>query len=725
MTNDRYFNRELSWLEFNQRVLDQARQNRHPLLERVKFLAITASNLDEFFMVRVGGLKLLDQSESDRLDIAGLTAAEQLELIRKRVTKMYQSVSRCLDQLTEELEPHGIFRVTPENLLDSERKTLLDRFQSETVSAISPIAFDNRVQLSMLDGSRLAVCVRLKNDSQHLLGERIDDEVPSDEAQRRPAKKSVKNKFRYVLIALGQSQERFWSVASDRGYRYILIEDVVKMFLSEFFDPETIVEATALRITRNGDLALEEDQRADLMLDMTRLLEARKQSDSVRMELERSTSRMMRKFLESTIGVDSNDVYLIDGPLALRDYFSLSSIRGFPQLVDEPWTPQTVPSISRQNIFKAIAASDRMLHHPYQSYEAVVDFVRTAANDPDVIAIKQTLYRAGKNSEIVQALATAAKQGKNVTAIVELKARFDEARNIFWARQLEQAGVDVIYGVRGLKTHAKMCLAVRKERTGIKRYVHFGTGNYNETTARLYGDISLFTCDEQLGRDAVHFFNAITGLSVPQPLVKLSAAPINLRERLLELIRIETEAAENGIPAEIIAKVNSLADKGIIDSLYDASQAGVKIRLNVRGICCLVPGQKKLSENIQVVSIVDRMLEHARIFAFRQGGEQKVLISSADWMGRNLNRRVELMVPIEDLECKSRLLRILETYFEDNVAATNLRPDGSYVAVSKKKRQGVVQSQKNFYQDAVEIFKATSNPAATVFETHKRSDSVN
>jgi polyphosphate kinase len=370
------------------------------------------------------------------------------------------------------------------------------------------------------------------------------------------------------------------------------------------------------------------------------------------------------------------------------------------------------------DIFATIAAKDRLVHHPYQSYDCVVNFIRTAAEDDRVIAIKQTLYRTARDSEIAKALEYAAAKGKDVTCIVELKARFDEARNIEWARRLEASGIDVIYGVKGLKTHAKMCLVVRRETTGVQRYMHFGTGNYNEATARIYGDVSLFTCDEQLGIDAVHLFNAITGLSVPQTMGKIAAAPINLRETFLELIQLEIENAKQGGKAEIRVKVNSLVDREIIDALYSASEAGVKIMLNVRGMCCLLPGKKGFSENIQVVSVIDRFLEHSRIFYFFQGGDEKMFISSADWMGRNLDRRVELLVPIEERDCKNRLLKILNCYFHDSESAKELKSDGSYADVSVKKKKRI-RSQQWLYEEAGEIFRAINHPKTTVFQPHR------
>ena len=712
-----YFNRELSWLSFNQRVLDQASDSRHPLLERVKFLAITAANLDEFFRVRVGGLKLVADDET-QTDIAGLTPTEQLRMIRLRVREMIAEQSNSLVKLEKELAPNEICRVLADDVTDAERDLLLKRFQAETMSAVTPTAIENSSDLSLLRVARLTVCVRLKNDPSTTLHP-VEDHNSSEPTTKTLADLAEEPADRYVLLPLEHSLARFWSLPSDRGYRYILLEDVVQMFLAEYFDSDSIIESSTLRITRNGDVQLVEDDRADLLLGMQDMLDARTSSDCVRMELDAATSPQMRAILESTIKVQPDDVYLINGPMSLSDYFSLASVPGFPALKDKPWKPQPAPNQNLgQRIFESIAEGDQLLYHPYQSYAPVIDFINAAAEDPQVIAIKQTLYRAAKDSAVANALKKAAQNGKNVTAIVELKARFDEARNIYWARELEAAGVDVIYGIRGLKTHAKMCLVVRKEVNGIRRYVHFGTGNYNESTARIYSDASLFTCDHQLGIDAVHFFNAITGLSVPQTMNKLAAAPINLRQSLLELIHVETETAKNGGAGQITAKLNSLTDQQIIDALYDASAAGVKVRLNIRGICCLVPGKKGLSDNIKVISVVDRVLEHARLFRFKHDGDELLFMSSADWMSRNLNRRIELMVPVTAPDCKNRLNQILDSYFSDNVAATELQTDGAYEPI-KKKKKSAFRAQQHLQNEAEEIF-AASNSTGSVFETHRK-----
>ena len=708
-----YFNRELSWLSFNQRVLDQASRSSNPLLERLKFIAITASNLDEFFMVRVGGLAMVADSATV-LDINGWTPTQQLEKIRARVRQMYADQSECLlNELEPLLAEEGIERVEPGNLSKSDLKFLRNRFHEEMMSSLAPIAIENMETFPALSGARICMCVRLKNDFSSRLGIPAEREATLDQVANR-------ENDRYVLIPMGKSFARFQALPSKTGYRYMLTEDVVGMFLSDFFGEQEIIEWNTLRVTRNGDVDLEEDGRADLLIGMQAMLEARRKSECVRLEISDSTSLKMQTFLQNSIDVQEEDVYSIQGPLGLSDYFSLAGLRGFPRLKDANWPAQPSPEFSSaEGIFQTIARGDRLLYHPYQSYEPIVQFIQAAATDPDVIAVKQTLYRTSESSEIVKALCLAAENGKHVTVIVELKARFDEARNINWAKELADAGVDVIYGVRGLKTHAKMCLVVRREPTGIKRYIHFGTGNYNESTAKLYSDASLFTCDEKLGRDSVHFFNAITGLSVPQTLEKLIAAPINLRESLLEMIRIETESATRGNAAAITAKVNSLVDKQIIDELYLASQAGVKIRLNIRGICCLVPGKKGLSENIRVISVVDRLLEHARIFHFHHGGDERIFISSADWMGRNLDRRIELMVPVLDKNCKTRLTKILRTYFDDNVAASELQPSGDYVPVTKKRKKKDFRSQLNLHEEARQIHSAQTNPKHTVFEPHR------
>jgi len=705
----KYINRELSWLDFNQRVLNQALNSSVPLLERVKFLAISASNLDEFFMVRVGGLKLVQQSQQNLTDPSGRSVSQQLREIRQRVLEMNRQQSDCLlNHLEPELASQGIIRLTAEQLTEPERERLLKRFRDETQSVISPVAIETEEDFPVLSGARLCLCVRLKHAPDRFL--------PTTQATRFSGDGEDGGQDIFELIPLGKKLDRFWPVRGERGsadrdFRYMLLEDVIGMFLSELFIGHEILEWAALRVTRNGDLALNEDGRADLMDGMRELLSARRTADCVRLTISSNASQQMREFSQKFVGVAEEEIFPIDGPLALTDYFELANIAGFKELKDEPWPAHLSPDFpAEENIFDVIAQRDRLLHHPYQSYEPVVNFVRTAAADPQVIAIKQTLYRTSSDSEIVAALIEAAKSGKHVTAIVELKARFDEARNIQWASLLQEAGVDVVYGVRGLKTHAKCCIVVRKEAQGIRRYVHFGTGNYNEGTARIYSDISLFSCQEQIGNDAVRLFNAITGRSVPQTLNKLAAAPINLRETLLNLIEIERLNASQEGAAKIVIKLNSLVDPEIIAALYRASQAGVHIRLNVRGICCLIPQKKGLSENIEVVSVIDRFLEHSRIFYFHQAGDDRIFISSADWMVRNLDKRIELLIPVEDPRCKARLMKILNYYFEDNCNAMSLQADGNYHPVKRKKKKGQFRSQQKLYEEAGDYLSSQQQP---------------
>lgn len=698
-----YINRELSWLEFNQRVLEQARQDTTPLLERIKFLAITASNLDEFFMVRVGGLKSEQRLQPNKTDFAGMTAAQQLKAIRARVQKMNADQSTCL--LTE-LEPllsgEGIKRVSADELADNQRKYLKEYFTNEVEAAIAPIAVTGSEDFPFLRGARLCLCVRLKSSAETLLSGDSEDSTE-----------------RFALIPMSNAIPRIIKLPAKNGFEYMLVEDLVGLFLDQIFVGQEIIDYSPFRVTRSADVSLDEDGDRDFLAEMEDMLENRKKADCVRLELQTNACREIREFLLDANDAASEELYEIDGPFDLSAYFAIANLPAFQHLKDEPWPAHPSPDFAlEEDMFDVISAGDRLLSHPYQLYDPVVRFLQTAADDPNVIAIKQTLYRTARDSQIVNALVDAAENGKHVTAIVELKARFDEARNIHWARQLERAGVDVIYGVHGLKTHAKMCVVVRREAGGVKRYMHFGTGNYNESTASLYSDVSFFTCDPQLGVDVIHAFNAVTGLSVPQTLEKLSLSPVNLREQLMELIQFETDNALKDLPAAITLKCNSLVDRETINALYTASQAGVKVRLNIRGICCLRPGVEGLSDNIQVVSIVDRYLEHARIYHFHQGGDQAIMIASADLMPRNLDRRVELMVPLDNGECKTRLIKILDTYFADNTVAWELNSDGEFV----RRRPGgdsPLRSQEALYSESNEFFTAHTNPRTTVFQAHR------
>jgi polyphosphate kinase len=692
-----YINRELSWLEFNQRVLDEARNPAVPLLERLKFLAITSSNLDEFFMVRVGGLQILSQREHGKTDPAGLSPDEQLEAIGWRTRQMMNDQYTCfIDELLPGLAAAGIKRNSPDKLTQRQSQSVQQIFENEIYPILTPMAVTSAEDFPLLVNQSLNVCVRLEGT-----------------AENRAAP-------RFAVIPLRRSMYRFITLHSEGGYTFILLEDALRMFADRFFLGEQVAEVVPFRITRNADLSVREDLAPDLLLEMEELLDARKQSACVRLEVADDAGEMTRAFLQKSLNVKDEDIFAAPGPLDLAAFVQLAEIPGQDHLKYEPWPPQPSPQIDlTASMFDVVSRRDILLYQPFDSFEPVMRLIEQAADDPEVLAIKQILYRTSRNSPIVAALKRAAEKGKFVTAIVELKARFDEARNIEWARNLEQSSVQVIYGVKGLKSHAKVCIIVRREPHGIQRYVHFGTGNYNEITARLYTDVSYMTSNEELGADATSFFNAITGYSQPQRYRKIDAAPISLRDKLLEMIAVETERKRGGQRARIMAKMNSLVDTRIIDALYEASQAGVKIKLNVRGICCLRPGVRGMSENISVISIVDRFLEHSRILYFYHGGDERVFISSADWMPRNLDRRVELLVPIEDPACRDRLIEVLRACFRDTAKARRLLPDGTYKRVKPNVGEEPYRSQEALYRAAVAAVKQAEQAQPTLFETHR------
>ena len=691
-----YINRELSWLEFNQRVLEEAEDESVPLLERLKFLAITDSNLQEFFMVRVGGLRMLARGNVTTRDPSGLTPTQQLALINQRTQRMVQEL---YDTYRLHLEPGladaGFHRTCAQDLTESQRDYLSQLFNQEIGTVITPMAVSARPRFPLLRNLGLHLAVRL-----------------------RPRARTRKQRF--AVIPMGVSLDRFITLPSGtRGYRFVLLEDVARLFVGRLFPGEVVAECVAFRITRNADLSVEEDA-ADLLLQMQEVLAARKRGDCVRLEIQEPVTDTLLKFLKSALSLDDSAIYRVPGPVGLSAFMRLASMEGFDRLRYDRWPPQPHPNVDpARSIFAVLAQHDVLLSHPYDSFEPVLRLLQEAADDPDVLAIKQILYRTSSDSPVIAALARAARNGKYVTVIVELKARFDEAQNIEWARKLEQDGVQVIYGVKGLKTHAKACIVVRRETGGIVRYLHFGTGNYNENTARLYTDISLMTCDEALGSDASGFFNTITGYSAPQQFLKLEAAPLGLRKKVVELIDAEAERSAQDQPALIMAKMNSLVDAAIIEALYRASRRGVRILLNVRGICCLRPGMKGLSETITVVSIVDRFLEHSRVFYFRHGGEGKMYISSADWMPRNLDRRAELLVPIDDVAHRTTLISLLETTFADTVKGRRLLANGSYERLRSADGEQPVRSQQAFYQQAREAVAQAQQASRTVFTPHR------
>jgi polyphosphate kinase len=707
---DRFVNRELSWLEFNRRVLDQAADTSLPLLERAKFLAITSSNLDEFVMVRVGSLRMQYERNAMVLDPTGMTPGEQLQAIsqgsKEIVTRQYSVLRDSLEPLLAEVDIH---RVDLNDCNDRCHEAADHRFHNDVFSVISPQAVFEERPFPLLQGLAVHLCVRLKADSDSTAGESNSDEAAAD--------------WEFAVVPLGRTMARLVPMPSEQGHAYVLLEELVAHFIGEYFPGREVVECVAFRITRNADVELREDSAADLMVGMEEVLESRRQSRAVRLEYSAGASDPMVAFLSERMELTSQGLSPIDGPLDLTYLFMLYGVEGFDSLRDRPWPTQSTPAIDpTESMFTTVAAGDLLMVHPYERFDPVVRLIEEAAVDPDVLAIKQVLYRTSRNSPIVAALMRAAEHGKYVSVIVELKARFDEARNIEWARDMEKAGVQVIYGIRGLKTHAKLCIIVRREPRGIVRYLHFGTGNYNEVTANLYSDVSLLTCNEELGSDATTFFNCVTGASQPQQLQHLAAAPITLRNRIVDLIEAETRRSLDGQKAEIMAKVNALVDTKVIDALYRASQAGVEIQLNVRGICCLRPGVKGLSESIRVVSIVDRYLEHARIVYFRHGGNNELFISSADWMPRNLDRRVELLIPVDDKACRKKLLDTLRACFKDNTNCWEMQSSGEYVR--NKHPDDPIRAQALLYDRACAAMRDIEQSRRTRFETHepRRSD---
>jgi len=650
-----FINRELSWLSFNRRVLEEARNPLIPLLERVKFLAITANNLDEFFMVRVGSLEFLIAEGRGAPDLSGRNPQEQLVDVRVKTHEFMAEQEECYSsELAPKLREEGIVLLRNGTFSVAQRAHIETFFDSEIFPVLSPMRVAENQDLPLLRSLSLHVLVKLSATADH----------PEP---------------RYAVLPLEPGPSRLIEISENESTATVLLEDVVRLLIHRFFPDDDVEACVPFRITRNADMSVEHEA-SDLLKEMMDVLLERRTSGCVRLEVSDDISPEMLSFLTNALSVSDNAVYKTKGPIDLKFLFRLAGIGGHDSLKNEDWPQFPCADLQEgESMFSAISRKDIVLHHPYEAYDPVVSFVQEAAQDPAVLAIKQTLYRVSKHSRIMEALIRAAEQGKNVTALVELKARFDEAANIEWARKLELAGVQVLYGVRGLKTHAKLCLIVRREPEGIRRYLHLGTGNYNESTASIYGDISLFTCDRDMGSDASHLFNAITGYSHPRSYLKLEAAPIGLRQKLLDLIAVETESARNGAEAWIMAKMNSLSDRELVEALYTASQAGVRIALNIRGICVLRPGVPGMSENIRVISIVDRYLEHSRIFFFNHAGDQRLYISSADWMGRNVDRRVELFIPVEDEEARSRLAFILQTYFKDNVNAWELQADGTYV----------------------------------------------
>ena len=691
-----YINRELSWLEFNQRVLNEARRNDLPLMERLKFLSIAFSNLDEFFMVRVGGLEILRSARKRKPDPAGLTPSQQITLVRQRVKIMLGEIEDCFyEELMPALNDEGISRVAIDQLNSTQIDYVAEFFVESIMPLLTPIILAENDGMNEIPSLSLsAIC-----------------EVGSTES---------KDSMRHVLVSIPSNVSRFIWLPGTNDSKFILIEDVLINFIGQIFPDEIVKQANLFRLTRNAEISLEEEGAHDLAKEMGSVLAERKISECVRLDMEEGFNRNLSKILKDLIGATSSQVYPTSLPLGFGDFIEMTSLKGFEHLQTEPWTPMLPRDWSPgENIFKNLSKADMLLHHPYDSFDPVLEFIEQAAKDPKVLAIKQTLYRTAKNSRVISSLIRAAENGKQVTVVVELKARFDEARNLERAEELERAGVQIIYGVKGLKTHSKLTLVVRNEGDELKRYVHFGTGNYNEITAGLYTDISYMTCRRKYGYEAASFFNALTGGSKLGSMKNLTIAPFHMRERLMELIEAEINNVEKGKEARIDIKVNSLQDSSFITALYRASYAGVKIRLNVRGVCCLQPDLKKISKNIKVTSIVDRYLEHSRIYSFHNDGKPKVFISSADLMERSFDRRVELAVEVKDAESKEKVQEILKYSLKDNVQSYLLESDGTYIRRKPSKGSKKLRAQSYFHRSTVKNAGKMVNLSEEVFLPHK------
>ena len=675
MGNSKVFiNRELSWLEFDARVLGEAEDVLNPLFERLKFLSITASNLDEFFMVRVASLKDMVNAGYTKKDIAGMTAAEQLAALDERthafVKRQYKIYN---DELVPALVREGFHIIGSHEELTHEQEIFVDKYFHEDVyPVLTPMAVDSSRPFPLIRNKTLNIAALLK-------------------------KKNGDDGTEFATVQVPSVLPRFVRLPGEQD-TIILLEEIIERNIDKLFLNYDILCAYPYRIMRNADLSIDEEDAADLLKEIEKQLKKRQWGQAIRLEVQGNIDKQLLKRLKSELNITDSDIYRIDGPLDLTFLMKLYGSFDYAKLKTPKYMPAPVPELMNgKNIFEAVREGDILLHHPYQTFDPVVDFVRQAANDPGVLAIKQTLYRVSGNSPIVAALAAAAENGKQVSVLVELKARFDEENNIIWARKLEQAGCHVIYGLVGLKTHSKITLVVRREEDGIRRYVHLGTGNYNDSTARLYCDMGLFTCSPAIGEDATAVFNMLSGYSEPVGWNKLSLAPLWLRDRFHYLVEREIRHAKEGQEAHIIAKMNSVCDKDIIELMYKASKAGVKIELIVRGICCLIPQLEGVSENITVRSIVGTFLEHSRIFYFENGGNPEIYMASADWMSRNLDRRVEIMFPVEDAKLKKEVKHILDVQLADNVKAQLMQPDGSYVKVSELlKRENCAHSDKDY-----------------------------
>jgi polyphosphate kinase len=692
-----FINRELSWLAFDERVLNEAEDPSNPLLERVKFAAIAASNLDEFFMVRVAGLREAVAEGRAAPDLCGMTAPEQLSAVAGRahllVDRLYHVVIR---DLMPTLAGQGIRILRIDQLAEKRRAALTPYFRGDILPVLTPLAIDVSRPFPLLSSLSLNIAVLL------------DPGTESD------------GNNRLAIVQVPAGLPRLVQVSEGDGFSFVLLEQIIGLHLQQLFPGQQIIESAIIRLARDAELEFD-DEGGRTHIDMVeRELRRRRRSDIVRLEVEATASDALVDLICRQLDVTRDDVYAVRGPLDLRVLMQLVELPGHPELRDPPVQPVSVLEGEVSDIFAAIDQRPLLLHHPYDSYEPILTLLAQAAEDPDVLAIKQTLYRASPQSALIASLRRAAERNKQVTVVVELTARFDEERNIQWARSLEEAGAHVIYGIRGYKVHAKICQIVKRTPYGLKRYVHLGTGNYNERTARVYTDFGLITTSPAVAEDGSAFFSALTGYSDPPRLKKLVMAPTDLRDRFVRLIDRERRRAAAGQPAEIMAKMNSLIDGEIIEALYAASRAGVAIRLNVRGICALRPGVKGHSETIEVISVVGRFLEHSRIYWFLNGGEEETFMSSADWMTRNFDRRIELMWPLERPEHRAKALHALRAMFRDNVKAWRLNSDGTYERRQRPDGEAPYRVQQALQEDARRSAMRARESAGVTFEPEQK-----
>lgn len=678
--NERFTNRELSWLAFNRRVLSEAKDNHLPLMERLKFLSITASNLDEFFMVRVASLKDQVNAGYTKKDIAGMTSKEQIDAILKEThkftTAQYNTYNRSF---LPSLKKNGLKIVTEFEKLTEEQADYVDNyFQKEVFPVLTPMAVDSSRPFPLIRNRSLNIGALLMD-------------------------KKKKGTIDFATVQVPSVLPRVVTIPTDGDNctTVILLEQIIEKNIQKLFLNYRVLCQAPFRVMRNADLSIDEDEAADLLIEIEKQLKKRQWGEAIRLEVEDNIDKRLLKTLRKEFNLSEDAIFKINGPLDLTFLMKVYDIEGFDHLKEPKYIPQQPKMLdASRDLFEQIREHDILLHHPYETFDPVVNFVKKAASDPNVLAIKQTLYRVSSHSPIIASLAQAAENGKQVSVLVELKARFDEENNIVWAKKLEKAGCHVIYGLVGLKTHSKITLVVRKEEDEIRRYVHLGTGNYNDSTAKLYTDMGMFTSKTRYGEDATAVFNMLSGYSEPLVWNKLSLAPLWLRGKFLSLIEREKEHAKNGRPARIIAKMNSLCDPGIIEALYDASEAGVEIDLIVRGICCLRAGIKGLSEHIRVRSIVGTFLEHSRIFYFENNGNAEYYMGSADWMPRNLDKRVEILFPVEDPILQEEIYHILHIQLSDTKKAHLLMPDGHYVKVDQRGKTPL-NSQLYFCEEAM------------------------